>query len=236
MAISALTATSWQDIADFLRSMKDVNNANFFTDVVLDTTTNTLKLYTTESGTDPLCILSTTGSSLELKFSNGGNPASSYSKYHYTNNAIVFPQNLYKTSWGLLWDVNEASNNHRDYFGVCKTNTGKTAVFFFVDYYSTSGLIGTASAPKSVMIHTYDDIFKSAYSSEYTHKFSCNSGNDNLSAPFTALIPIVIHSENLDYTKNTYMQIYTQSIGVYGSFSHEGHQYLTNGLISILDT
>lgn len=234
MAITAVSVSSWSDVETFLAGMKDETNTNFFTNVVYDSSANTLSLYTTESGSDPMCVLSTAYGSINLKyFSNGSVIANKDTYYMASNAAPNFPFRVYKTAHGALFDITY-SNNHYPLV-VCKSSLGETTIICAVGY-PLSQMIGTNQGATYYCGHNTKCIVDVSYSVP-TFQINNTQASPHMdNRAYTALVPLPLFSDVPQYTNKAYINFFAQSRGIYGSFEYQGHTYLTNGWVSIFDT
>lgn len=241
MAITTQTLSGWSDVASFLSSMKDTNNANYFTNVVYDSTANTLSLYTTESGANPFIVFATNGNRFSAHYNNGGADASYSIQYLPSIDPIIFPINGYKARHGCIIPLKNVSSDTQlsNIFplGFCKTHEGYTALI-----HSAGQSLGS-NLSRGAYIHTYtSNYYRRLTTSGAALGFVINPPNSSETAvvpnaAFTTMIPLpVFTSDAPDYTENAYFLITRQSYGVNGSFTYSGHVYLTNGSIAILDT
>lgn len=226
MAITTDSATSWADIKSYLENLTDENGNNYFTNVVIDVSTSRLQVFTTESGQSPLCELQMNGNYLYLYYDDNGTVRTKRGSYTYTGGSTSFPVFMYKATWGCL--INFPQNNPFQ-FGFCKTKTGKVGVLISPN--ATS--IAQITSSLSIGLHTFDDV----YSSDPFY-IQISGINENISSrAYTALLPIPAGSKTPDYSKNVYVNMFDQyARNSFGSFEYDGHWYLTNGLVSILDT
>lgn len=240
MAINAQVLNGWDDVATFLSTMKDTRGNNYFSNVVYDSTANTLSLYTTESGVNPFVVFGTNFNRFDAHYDNAG-ADTSYSIQFLASGSVVFPINGYKARHGCiiaLKNVSSATDLAYAFpIAFCKTHEGYTALLH--------------SANQSLSANTSRNAYIHTYTSDYYAKFSQTGAAlgfkiDPPSSTLTAIVPNanfttmielpVFTSQAPDYTENAYFLLTRQSYGVFGSFTYSGHVYLTNGRVAILDT
>lgn len=240
MAIDASVLNGWGDVATFLSTMKDTRGNNYFSNVVYDSTANTLLLYTTESGINPFAVFATNGNRFDAHYDNAGADAS-YSIQFLASDSVVFPINGYKARHGCIIALKNVSSatdlTHAFPIAFCKTHEGYTALL-----HSANQALSANSA-RNAYIHTYTSNYYSRIGvtgAALGFKIDPpSSGATSIvpNADFTTMIELpVFTSQAPDYTENTYFLLTRQSYGVFGSFTYSGHVYLTNGRVAILDT
>lgn len=239
MAINASVLNGWGDVATFLSTMKDTRGNNYFSNVVYDSTANTLSLYTTESGANPFVVFTTDGNRFDAHYDNAGADAS-YSIQFLASGSVVFPINGYKARHGCIIALKNVSSatdlTYAFPIAFCKTHEGYTALL-----HSANQALSANSA-RNAYIHTYTSDYYPRIGltgAALGFKIDPPSGATNIvpNADFTTMIELpVFTSQAPDYTENAYFLLTRQSYGVFGSFTYSGHVYLTNGRVAILDT
>lgn len=239
MAINASVLNGWDDVATFLSTMKDTRGNNYFSNVVYDSTTNTLSLYTTESGSNPFIVFSTNATRFSAHYDNAGADAS-YEIQYLASNSVVFPINGYKARHGCILALKNVADTTQlgNAFPIafCKTHEGYTALL-----HSANQAL-SANTSRNAYIHTYTSDYYTRFSqtgAALGFKIDPPSSLTVIvpNADFTTMIELpVFTSQAPDYTENAYFLLTRQSYGVFGSFTYSGHVYLTNGRVAILDT
>lgn len=240
MAINAQVLNGWDDVAAFLSTMKDTRGNNYFSNVVYDSTANTLSLYTTESGANPFAVFDTSSIRFNAHYDNAGADAS-YSIQYLNSSSVNFPINGYKARHGCILALkNVTSATDLSYafpIAFCKTHEGYTALLH------SAGQPLSANSARNAYIHTYtSDYYARISQTGAALGFKIDPPSSNLTmivpnADFTTMIELpVFTSQAPDYTENAYFLLTRQSYGVFGSFTYSGHVYLTNGRVAILDT
>ena len=239
MAIDASVLNGWGDVATFLSTMKDTRGNNYFSNVVYDSTANTLSLYTTESGANPFVVFATDSSRFDAHYDNAGADAS-YSIQFLASGSVVFPINGYKARHGCILALkNVTSTTDLTYafpIAFCKTHEGYTALL-----HSANQAL-SANTARNAYIHTYTSDYYPRIGltgAALGFKIDPPSGATNIvpNADFTTMIELPVFTSHApDYTENAYFLLTRQSYGVFGSFTYSGHVYLTNGRVAILDT
>lgn len=232
MAITPVRLTGWSDVITFLENLRDANNNPYFTSVVNNTTDNTLDLYTSRSGSIPLCKISTSSGNIIYCYDNNGTEVRS-GGISYGYNVLAFPTNAYYTSYGALIECYDSSYGRvLDAIGIGKSHEGRTVVmnFYGVDVFGTNTL--------KPYLHCDDAKPISRPNSAEVWGFHIEGTmSDGMNEDFTALIPLPLNVKSgVDYTSNMYVNLIHQARGTTGTFSYQGHNYLTNGVFSILDT
>lgn len=239
MAINAQVLNGWGDVATFLSTMKDTRGNNYFSNVVYDSTANTLSLYTTESGANPFVVFIKDSVRFDAHYDNAGADAS-YSIQFLASGSVVFPINGYKARHGCIIAMKNVSSatdlSYAFPIAFCKTHEGYTALL-----HSANQAL-SANTARNAYIHTYTSDYYTRIGltgAALGFKIDPPSGATNIvpNADFTTMIELpVFTSQAPDYTENAYFLLTRQSYGVFGSFTYSGHVYLTNGRVAILDT
>lgn len=232
MAITPVHLTGWSDVISFLENLRDASNSPYFTSVVDNTTDNTLDLYTSRSGTIPLCKISKTSNTITYCYDNSGTEVRS-GGIQYTYSSFDFPTNAYYTSYGALIECFSSSyNTVVDALGIGKSHEGRTVI---MNFYGTG--VFTANTLKPYL-HCDDakPISNPLSTAVWGFNIECTASR-GMNEDFTALIPLPLDVKTgVDYIANMYINLIHQARGTTGTFSYQGHNYLTNGVFSILDT
>ena len=230
MAITPVQLNDWNDVKAFFENLRDANNSPFFTQVILNTTDNVLALYTADSVPRPFCYISTNSGSIVYCYNNSGTQQDS-SNQAYGFESLVFPLKAYYTSYGAMLDIHNSTYGSYNTIAVCKSNSGRTviATLYQYDVFTSNNILKPRlhCDDEKPLTGTSDVWGFNIESTSYTH----------LNQDFTALVPLPLNVKTgTDYTANFYLNLIYQTKGTYGSYSYQGHNYLTNGVFSILDT
>lgn len=232
MAITPVRLTGWSDVITFLENLRDANNNPYFTSVVNNTTDNTLDLYTSRSGSIPLCKISTSSGNIIYCYDNNGTEVRS-GGISYGYNVLSFPTNAYYTSYGALIECFDSVYGRvMDAIGIGKSHEGRTVI---MNFYGTGVFDSNTLRP---YLHCDDEKPISNPNSMAVWGFQiAGTMSSGMTEYFTALIPLPLNVKSgVDYTSNMYVNLIHQTRGTTGTFSYQGHNYLTNGVFSILDT
>lgn len=263
MSITATKIENMSDLATYLGSLRDSSNTLMFTSAVYDSTAETITLKTAESvagagatANDAFCVIKdkdgTTPATASIYVDNSGNALQfGGGKMFYLSGQgsgadTMFPLYAYKNANGVIigTSLDSDNNNRWSYFGFCKSQANKVAIFgyntastsnngyaasaannknsFFSTVYGASGLVGSNLGLTGVLL---------------IERASSNLFGSSVN--FSAFFEPPIFGTDGDRLKNVFVHITAQqqnNAKVYGIITHAGHTYLSNGIAAMLDS
>lgn len=278
MSVTPNKINNMTELAAYLTAL-EVEHSAIFSSAVYDSTAGTITLKTAESiagagatANDAFCVIKdyvsgTSGSTatMDIYVDNSGTPirfSASAKPFPLTGKVsttyvTMFPIYAYKTTEGVIFGTALDQTDHRywSYFGFCKTQLGKVAVFGYNTTSNTNdyGYGGTTAALK-----TSNPFFSTVYgvqdmkgdgSSDNANNgvlilkrgtgdlFGSGTGSTK-GVTFTSFFEPPIFGTEGDRLKNVFVNITSQQDNdnkTYGILQFAGHKYLTNGFAALLD-
>lgn len=264
MSITATKIENMSDLATYLGSLRDSSNTLMFTSAVYDSTAGTITLKTAESeagagGTanDAFCVIkdadNSTPATASIYVDNSGNALKfgGSTKLFYLSGqgsgaTTMFPLYAYKNSNGVIIGtaLDSDNNNRWSYFGFCKSQKNKIAIFGYnTASTSNNGYAATAANNKNSFFSTvYGASITAGTNSGLTAVMLIERASSNLfgsDVNFSAFFEPPIFGTDGDRLKNVFVHITAQqqnNAKVYGIITHAGHTYLSNGIAAMLDS
>lgn len=264
MSITATKIENMSDLATYLGSLRDSSNTLMFTSAVYDSTAETITLKTAESvvgagatANDVFCVIKdkdgTTPPTASIYVDNSGTAlqfGSSNKMFYLTGQGsgaiTMFPLYAYKNANGVIFGtaLDSTNSNHWSYFGFCKSQANKVAIFGYnTASTSNNGYAASAANNKNSFFSTvYGASVTAGTNSGLTTVMLIERASSNLfgsDVNFSAFFEPPIFGTDGDRLKNVFVHITAQqqnNAKVYGIITHAGHTYLSNGIAAMLDS
>lgn len=265
--ITATKIESMSELAAYLGALRvssGSTTALMFTSAVYNSTAGTITLKTAESeagagGTanDAFCVIKdidgTTPATASIYVDNsgtalkfGGSSRLFNLSGQGTGAITMFPLYAYKNANGVIIGtaLDSTNNNHWSYFGFCKSQKNKVAIFGYnTASTSNNGYAASAANSKNSFFSTvYGASITAGTNSGLTAVMLIERASSNLfgsDVNFSAFFEPPIFGTDGDRLKNVFVHITAQqqnNAKVYGIINHAGHTYLSNGIAAMLDT
>lgn len=283
MSVTPSKINNMTELAAYLTALK-VEQSAVFTSAVYDSTAGTITLKTAESvagagatANDAFCVIkdyvsgsSGSTASMDIYVDNSGTPirfAGGVKPFPLTGKVSstyvsMFPIYAYQTTKGVIFGTALDQTDHKywSYFGFCKTQLGKVAVFGYntVSNANEYGYGGNTAALKQS-----NPFFSTVYGAQdmkgQTNYTNANNGvlvlkrgasdlfgsgnntgtsSETAGVTFTSFFEPPIFGTEGDRLKNVFVNITSQQDNdnkTYGILQFAGHKYLTNGFAALLD-
>lgn len=283
MSVTPNKINNMTELAAYLAEL-EVEHSAIFSSSVYDSTAGTITLKTAESvagagatANDAFCVIKdyVSGSSgstavMDIYVDNSGTPirfSASEKPFPLTGKVSttyvsMFPIYAYKTTKGVIFGTALDQTDHRywSYFGFCKTQLGKVAVFGYntISNSAESGYGGATAALKksnpffSTVYGAQDMMGQKSYTNANNGVLILSRGSSDLfgsgtntgassetaGVTFTSFFEPPIFGTEGDRLKNVFVNITSQQDNdnkTYGILQFAGHKYLTNGFAALLD-